>query len=78
MQKTELFGSGKTFDLKQPQKAYQFIAENGIDDYDYTYLNGQHLGTGLSCCTQRTYDIPQGLLKEKRKCISYSSTRPRR
>jgi sialate O-acetylesterase len=72
----DLFGEGihaengviwlrKTFDLKQPQKAYQFIAENGIDDYDYTYLNGQHLGTGLSCCTQRTYDIPQGLLKEK-------------
>ena len=55
----------KTFDLKQAQEAYQFIAENGIDDYDYTYLNGQHLGTSLSCCTQRTYDIPAGLLKEK-------------
>ena len=55
----------KTFDLEQSQKVYQFIVENGIDDYDYTYLNGQHLGTGLSCCMQRTYDIPQGLLKEK-------------
>lgn len=55
----------KKFDVKNPEESYRLIAEGGIDDFDYTYLNGKRIGVGLSCCTDRRYEIPKGLLKKK-------------
>jgi len=54
-----------TFDLEDPSAFSHFVAEGGIDDYDYTYLNGKQIGIGLYCCTDRSYEIPEGLLKKE-------------
>jgi sialate O-acetylesterase len=55
----------KTFDLKNPYAFSHFVVEGGIDDFDYTYLNGKQIGQGFSCCTGRSYEIPAGLLKKE-------------
>ena len=55
----------KTFDLKNPSAFSHFVVEGGIDDFDYTYLNGKQIGQGFSCCTGRSYEIPAGLLKKE-------------
>ena len=54
----------KRFNVDDPTKNYKFIAEKGIDDFDFTYINGKLIGKGFSCCTARSYDIPQNLLKK--------------
>ncbi len=55
----------KRFDLDTPEDFDRFEVEGGIDDYDYTYLNGKLIGKGFNCCSARSYEIPQGILKEK-------------
>jgi len=55
----------KTFDVEHPSDSYRFVVEGGIDDFDYTYLNGKQIGVGLSCCAPRSYEIPAGLLKKE-------------
>lgn len=55
----------KTFDVKDPTAEYSFIVEGGIDDFDYTYINGTLIGSEFGCCTTRSYIIPKGLLMEK-------------
>lgn len=60
----------KNFDLENPEKQFSFIAEGGIDDFDYTYINGSLIGSDLYCCRDRNYDISKGLLKEKGNVIA--------
>lgn len=55
----------KKFDINNIDTSYRFIARGGIDDFDYTYINGKLIGNGLSCCQGRSYNIPPGVLKEK-------------
>ena len=55
----------KKFDINNTDILYRFIAQGGIDDFDYTYINGKLIGKGMSCCEGRSYDIPPGILKEK-------------
>jgi sialate O-acetylesterase len=55
----------KRFDLDTPEDFDHFEVEGGIDDYDYTYLNGKLIGKGFNCCSARSYEIPQGILKKK-------------
>lgn len=55
----------KRFDLETPEDFDRFEVEGGIDDYDYTYLNGKLIGKGFNCCSARSYEIPQGILKKK-------------
>ena len=55
----------KKFDISNTDTSYRFIAQGGIDDFDYTYINGKLIGKGMSCCEGRSYDIPPGILKEK-------------
>ncbi len=55
----------KRFDLDTPEDFDRFEVEGGIDDYDYTYLNGKLIGKGFNCCSARSYEIPQGILKKK-------------
>ena len=54
----------KRFNVDDPTKNYKFIAEKGIDDFDFTFINGKLIGKGFSCCTARSYEIPQNLLKK--------------
>ncbi len=60
----------KHFDLDNPDEEFSFIVEGGIDDFDYTYLNGTLIGSEFSCCTNRKYDIPKGLLKKEGNVIA--------
>ena len=53
----------KTFDVEDPSAEYTFIVEGGIDDFDYTYINGTLIGSEFGCCTTRSYTIPKGILK---------------
>ena len=55
----------KSFDVSDPTGAYSFNVTGGIDDFDYTYLNGTQIGQGFACCTSRSYSIPEGLLKKE-------------
>jgi sialate O-acetylesterase len=55
----------KTFDVEDPDLAYNFIVNGGIDDFDYTYINGTLIGNTLACCLDRSYKIPEGLLKKE-------------
>ena len=55
----------KNFDIEDPDKDFSFIVEGGIDDIDYTFLNGTLIGAELYCCKERNYNIPKGLLKKK-------------
>ena len=55
----------KSFDIADPSSTYNFFVNGGIDDFDYTYLNGTLIGSGFSCCTSRSYSIPEGLLKKE-------------
>jgi sialate O-acetylesterase len=55
----------KSFDLSDFSSPYSFVVDGGIDDFDYTYLNGTLIGSGFSCCTSRSYSIPEGLLKKE-------------
>ena len=34
----------KGFDIEEPNKDYEFIVDGGIDDYDYTFINGKLIG----------------------------------
>lgn len=60
-----VFWLRKTFAVEDPSATYRFVVEGGIDDLDYTYLNGKQIGIGLSCCTERSYEIPAGFLKKE-------------
>lgn len=55
----------KSFDVTDTLSSYKFIVNKGIDDFDYTYLNGTLIGKGFSCCSTRSYSIPDGLLKKE-------------
>ena len=54
----------KNFNIEDPHKDYEFIVEGGIDDYDYTYINGKLIGKDFACCKKRSYKIPKNLLKK--------------
>lgn len=60
----------KKFDIDDLNEDYKFISEGGIDDFDYTYLNGKLIGSELSCCTDRNYEIPIGLLKKSNNVLA--------
>ncbi len=60
----------KSFYVENPKLDYFFIAEKGIDDFDYTYINGKLIGRGFSCCTSRSYTIPKNLLKKGKNIIA--------
>ena len=60
----------KKFDVKNPSETFYLTVENGIDDYDYTYINGKHIGTTLACCMGRKYEIPAGVIKEKNNLLA--------
>ena len=60
----------KNFDVKNPNETFYITVENGIDDYDYTYINGKHIGTTLACCMGRKYEIPAGFIKEKNNLLA--------
>lgn len=60
----------KNFDVKNPNETFYITVENGIDDYDYTYINGKHIGTTLACCMGRKYEIPAGVIKEKNNLLA--------
>lgn len=60
----------KNFDVKNPNETFYLTVEDGIDDYDYTYLNGKHIGTTLACCMGRKYEIPAGILKQKNNLLA--------
>lgn len=53
-----------SFDVSDPDLQYKLVTTGGIDDYDYTYINGMPIGIGLACCYNRSYDIPKGILKK--------------
>lgn len=55
----------KTFDVNDPNLNFRFTAQDGIDDMDYTYINGQLVGQSIACCIDRSYDLPKGLLKKR-------------
>ena len=54
----------KYFDVKDPSQKFKFITNGGIDDLDYTYINGRFVGKSLACCIDREYKIPKGVLKK--------------
>ena len=60
----------KNFDVKNPNETFYLTVENGIDDYDYTYINGKHIGTTLACCMGRKYEIPAGVIKEENNLLA--------
>lgn len=60
----------QTFNVVQPDLEYKIITSDGIDDYDYTYINGHLIGKGLACCFKRSYSIPKGILREKDNIIA--------
>ena len=55
----------KTFDVTDPQENHTLNFNKGIDDIDYTYVNGVLIGSTLACCANKKYEIPPGILKEK-------------
>lgn len=59
-----------SFDLDEPNDIYRLSVDQGIDDYDYTYLNGTHIGTTLACCIGRSYTIPAGVLKKENNVLA--------
>ncbi len=60
----------KGFDIEDPNKDYEFIVDGGIDDYDYTFINGKLIGKGFSCCKRRSYKIPKNLLKKGKNVLA--------
>ena len=60
----------KKFDIDDLNEDYKFISEGGIDDFDYTYLNGKLIGSELSCCSDRNYEIPIGLLRKSNNVLA--------
>ncbi|MEK9612350.1 MAG: sialate O-acetylesterase [Flavobacteriaceae bacterium] len=60
----------KSFDLDNPEANFTFKVKGGIDDFDYTYINGILIGNTLACCMDRSYIIPEGLLKEKNNILA--------
>lgn len=43
---------------------------DGIDDFDFSYINGEFIGKTLSCCGPRTYTIPKNILKKGKNLLS--------
>lgn len=60
----------RVFSVNDLTNDYNLVAENGIDDYDYTFINGQHIGTTLACCMGRNYLVPKELLKKENNLIA--------
>jgi sialate O-acetylesterase len=55
----------KKFDVIDSLGAYTLSFNRGIDDIDYTYVNGVLIGNTLACCTDKIYTIPDGILKKE-------------
>ena len=55
----------KSFDVDDTQENYTLRFNKGIDDIDYTYINGVLVGSILACCTDKKYEIPPGILKNE-------------
>ena len=55
----------KKFDVIDSLGAYTISFNRGIDDIDYTYVNGVLIGNTLACCTDKVYTIPDGILKKE-------------
>ena len=55
----------KSFDVADAKQEYTLRFNKGIDDIDYTYINGVLVGNSLMCCADKIYEIPSGILKEK-------------
>tara|TARA_B100000575_G_C23142376_1_gene665235 strand:+ start:3590 stop:5641 length:2052 start_codon:yes stop_codon:yes gene_type:complete len=60
----------KEFNIDKPNKDYMFVVDGGIDDYDYTYINGTLIGKGFACCKSRSYKIPKNLLKKGKNILA--------
>ena len=60
----------KGFNIEEPNKDYEFIVDGGIDDYDYTFINGKLIGKDFSCCKRRSYKIPKNLLKKGKNILA--------
>ena len=67
----------KNFNIEDPNKDYEFIVEGGIDDYDYTYINGKLIGKDFACCKTRSYKIPKNLLKKGENILAIRVIRHR-
>ena len=55
----------KKFNVNDSLGAYTITFNRGIDDIDYTYINGVLIGNTLACCTDKIYTIPAGILKKE-------------
>tara|TARA_B100000767_G_scaffold64838_1_gene61147 strand:- start:394 stop:2469 length:2076 start_codon:yes stop_codon:yes gene_type:complete len=55
----------KKFNINDSLGSYTITFNRGIDDIDYTYVNGVLIGNTLDCCTDRVYTIPAGILKKE-------------
>ena len=47
----------KSFDVDDTQENYTLRFNKGIDDIDYTYINGVLVGSILACCTDKKYEM---------------------
>ena len=59
----------KEFDLEKPNEYTNLIIE-GVNDFDYTYINGKPIGSELACCINRNYEIPNGLLRKRNNLLA--------
>ncbi|MFQ3340757.1 MAG: sialate O-acetylesterase [Flavobacteriaceae bacterium] len=55
----------KKFDVIDSLGAFTISFNRGIDDIDYTYVNGVLIGNTLACCTDKIYSIPSRILKKE-------------
>ena len=60
----------KEFNIDEPNRDYVFVVDGGIDDYDYTYINGRLIGKDFACCKSRSYKIPKNLLKKGKNILA--------
>jgi len=59
-----------TINIEDTSSDYQLIFNDGIDDADQTYFNGQLVGNMVGWNTTRNYQIPKGLLKKGENVIA--------